>query len=67
MKYPEDFTPFDGKHLSDKEINQLLQEAIKDKHTFLATGDTAIEIDSDGNITIWQQRADKMIWRGFYA
>lgn len=56
IKYPDDFAPFEGKALSSDEINDLIKDAKKHEGG-LETGDTRIEIDDDGNITVYQNRA----------
>ena len=64
MIYPKDFTPFEGKALSSKEINTLLQKGLvargKDEAHTVATGDTMIEIDEEGNVLVWQLRAERI-------
>ena len=60
MKYPQDFTPFDGNALSSDEIDKLIQDAlVSGEATTLGTGDTMIEVDEGGNITVWQERAHR--------
>jgi hypothetical protein len=58
MKYPQDFTPFDGAALDSEAIDKLIQEALtRGKATTLGTGDIMIEVDDYHNVTVWQEKA----------
>lgn len=62
MKYPQDFTPFDGNALSSNEIDKLIQDAlVSGEATTLGTGDTMIEVDEGGNITVMLTREPLII------
>ncbi len=47
-KYPDDFTPFEGKHLTDSEIDDLVAAIWDRPDTFgVGTGDTVVGKDLD--------------------